>query len=334
MKHYDMLLRVLALLITLGSPCAAQTRQALLRSVEAPGVVPVGDSLFMDEAEVTNLHWMEYLHFLRNDSSNAFYQSQLPDTLRLRRWLFARHDTINKSRFYYYGYADFRHFPVVGVTYSQVVSYCRWRTAKVREGYLQSADFKKKHKKLLQQYDVVITYRLPTVAEWETAAAAALDPTKAPYGVVRPPVPGTAQYKRGLLRERNDFASCLPAIAEAAPLGAPIFGMEFNVLEKGYVGNTLAPFRCREKPGTSWSATDGTFPQYAYSNPPNGYGLFNMVGNVAELTATPGVAKGGSFGHSILDFTLKTSFPYDGPQEWLGFRCACVVELRRKAVLD
>lgn len=328
MKLYTILLA----LVLLGAvPGAAQTRQELLRSVQAPGVVPVGDSLFLDEAEISNLHWMEYVHFLRQDSSMAVYQSHLPDTIRLRRWLLARHDTLNKHRFYYYGYRDFLNWPIVGVSHNQAMAYCRWRTAKVREGYLQSADFKKKHRKLLRQYEVIVTYRLPTVAEWESAAAGGLDAQRSPLGVPRPPVPGTAQYKRGLLRAGKDFERCLPSVGDALPSEAPVFAMEFNVLEKGYVGSTLAPLRCSALPDSHRFTSGGIFPAYVYSHPVNAFGLFNMIGNVAELTATPGLAKGGSFAHSILDFTLKTDFPYTDPQEWLGFRCACTVELRRKA---
>ena len=40
-------------------------------------------SFYMDEAEVANIHWLEYLHFVRKDSSEEFYQSALPDTLSL-----------------------------------------------------------------------------------------------------------------------------------------------------------------------------------------------------------------------------------------------------------
>ncbi|MBF9220911.1 SUMF1/EgtB/PvdO family nonheme iron enzyme [Hymenobacter ruricola] len=331
-----LLVFMLASLLQLGglTPSAAQARRELLRSVNAPGVVPVQDSLFMDEAEVANIHWLEYLHALKKDSSEAFYQSQQPDTIRLRRWLYARHDTLNANPYYYYGYRDFYYFPVVGISYEQAVNYCRWRTATVQRGYLQSAEFKKKHKKLLAQYEVRVTYRLPTIAEWEAAAAGGLDPIKAPFGVLRPPTPGTARYKHQLLRKSNDFDKCLPRIAGAQPADEPIFKMEFTLLEKAYVGRTMAPFRCNSQQATdlfNGRYGGGAFPQYLYAHPPNGFGLFNMIGNAAELTATPGVAKGGSFEHSVLEFTLKTGFPYDGPREWLGFRCACVVELRRKA---
>ncbi|MBX0290416.1 hypothetical protein K3G63_08200 [Hymenobacter sp. HSC-4F20] len=47
---------------------------------EPPGTVRVAENLFVDETEVANIHWLEYLHFIRRDSTLAFYQSQLPDS--------------------------------------------------------------------------------------------------------------------------------------------------------------------------------------------------------------------------------------------------------------
>ena len=37
-------------------------------------------SFYMDETEVANIHWLEYLYYVKLDSSNEFYQSALPDT--------------------------------------------------------------------------------------------------------------------------------------------------------------------------------------------------------------------------------------------------------------
>ncbi|MBR7722991.1 formylglycine-generating enzyme family protein [Hymenobacter properus] len=333
MNYYKRLLSTLVLLATVNISGAAQTRLELLRSVNAPGVVLVQDSLFMDEAEVANIHWLEYLAYLRKDSSFSFYQSQLPDTTALTHWIKAQSDSVDDVYVQYYlRYPGFRYFPLVGVAHKQAVNYCRWRTAKVQEGYLQSHEFKKKHRKLLQQYDVAITYRLPTVGEWEAAASGGLNAAVAPFGIMRPPALGTRQYRLKHIRRPDDFYACLHK--QDIPFGKDdqLYQMEFNVHETAYVGNSLTPFRCGNAGNLHHHLNDGfEITDYIYSNPPNGYGLFNMVGNVAELTATPGIAKGGSFGHSIEDFTLKTDFPYDGPCEWLGFRCACTIELRRKS---
>src|SRR6476661_3456457 len=61
---------------TLGSSeeDLAMTRDNLERTVTIA-------SFYMDEAEVANIHWLEYLFFIKKDSSEEFYKSALPDTL-------------------------------------------------------------------------------------------------------------------------------------------------------------------------------------------------------------------------------------------------------------
>ena len=61
---------------------------------------------------------------------------------------------------------------------------------------------------------------------------------------------------------------------------------------------------------------------------PNGYRLYNMIGNVSEMTAQRGIAKGGSWMDTDEDCTIKNNIPYSTPLPWLGFRCVC--ELGRK----
>jgi hypothetical protein len=148
---------------------------------------------------------------------------------------------------------------------------------------------------------------------------------------MRPPAPGTARYKRLRIKNPGELAACLRKQGGGELPNDTLFEMEFNVQEIGYVGSTLAPFRCDKQNNPHVSLTDGfEITDYIYAHPPSTFGLYNMIGNAAELTATPGIAKGGSFKNSIQDFTLKTDFPYVGPQEWLGFRCACVIKLRHK----
>jgi hypothetical protein len=315
--------------LALGQGAAQATYQELAQSVAAPGVVFIKDSLFLDEAEVANIHWLEYLHFLRRDSAAAFYRSQVPDTTVLASYVQARYGSAGKYLPHYFTHPGFRFFPVVGISQAQAADYCRWRSAVVNKR-LHSEEYLRQHPKL-RTFNFRVVYRLPTVAEWETAAAGRLNPLEQPLGLVRPPVPGSRQYKN-LVRKPAQVATCLVGPAQPEPTG-PIFEMEFTVRENFYVGPTKQALSCPMPAGyVKKGSLNEQVPimDYAYVNPPNAYGLYNMIGNVAELTATPGVAKGGSFEQSINDFTLQTDFPYAKPAEWLGFRCACTIFISPK----
>ena len=72
-------------------------------------------SFYMDEAEVANIHWLEYLHFIRTDSAEEVYRGALPDTT-----VWARDLSFNDPYVtYYLRYPGFRYFPVVGVNWLQ-----------------------------------------------------------------------------------------------------------------------------------------------------------------------------------------------------------------------
>lgn len=236
--------------------------KALRQTVGAPGVKQVRDSLFLDETEVANLHWLEYLHFIRQDSTPTFYQSQLPDSTaqpRLRAGKPASGAKADTSAASYLRHPAYRYYPVVGITVAQAANYCRWRTAKVRQSIANLSSpggsvYYAKHRKALARYDLTATYRLPTPAEWELAASAA-----AP----QPEIPETT------------------ALAEVM------------------------------------------------SHQANALGIRNLQGNVAELTALPSVIKGGSWLQPAVPVRADLANP--GPKPWLGFRCACEVQLSPKA---
>lgn len=60
---------------------------------------------------------------------------------------------------------------------------------------------------------------------------------------------------------------------------------------------------------------------------PDSLGLYNMRGNAAEMTSTPGVSKGGAYLHPAYAAWPKEEQPYAAPTAWLGFRC--VAQIRR-----
>lgn len=69
---------------------------------------------------------------------------------------------------------------------------------------------------------------------------------------------------------------------------------------------------------------DVTAPVYSYWK--NSLGLYNMVGNVAEMVNEKGICKGGSWRNALEDCRVGKDNAYTKPMAWLGFRCICVVK--------
>lgn len=59
---------------------------------------------------------------------------------------------------------------------------------------------------------------------------------------------------------------------------------------------------------------------------PNKYGVYHTFGNVAEMVAEKGIAKGGSWVHEYEEIVpTNKDVSYENPTMWLGFRCVCEV---------
>lgn len=55
---------------------------------------------------------------------------------------------------------------------------------------------------------------------------------------------------------------------------------------------------------------------------PNAFGLYNMAGNVAEMTASNNIVKGGSWKNTAENLIITNAQKYDGsPKANIGFRC-------------
>ena len=215
-------------------------------------------SFYMDETEIANIHWLEYLYYLSVDSTKIdggkAYAEALPDTMVWRSNLAFNDPYVD----HYLRYPGFRYFPVVGVKWRQANEYSKWRTAKVNGDLAEKAGVAAPESGAgripLESGVVIPAYRLPTEAEWEYAAQALI---------------GT-QW----LDEMQNFNRIYPWDGHA--LRNP-YGKQ--------MGSFLANFKRGrgDYAGIAGRLNDGALiTTYIYEFPPNDYGLYNMAGNVSE----------------------------------------------------
>lgn len=94
-------------------------------------------SFYMDETEVANIHYREYLHWVGRvfgESFPAVFQRALPDTLVWRDELAYNEPYVE----HYLRHPSFNMYPVVGVSWLQANDYAKWRTDRVNEQILVS----------------------------------------------------------------------------------------------------------------------------------------------------------------------------------------------------
>ncbi len=69
--------------------------------------------------------------------------------------------------------------------------------------------------------------------------------------------------------------------------------------------------------------TKNKFTEPSISGWTNTSGIYGLFGNVAEMVETKGISKGGSWKKAITELDVLALQHYTGPNNWLGFRCAC-----------
>ena len=244
-------------------------------------------SFYMDETEVRNIDWLEYITWLQRIyvSYPEVAKKALPDTLVWRDQL-GYNEPMIKNYLRFPAYAE---YPVVGVSWEQATEYCVWRTDRVNEQILidkkvlaHDPDNQRDENNfntetyLFGQYEGTVKknykgsgkeprsvkwedglllpeYRLPTEAEWEYAA----------YGLI-----GNTEDER--ISNSRIY---------------PWDGSWVRYAEKKYRGRMMANFKRGKGDymGVAGSSNDG----WDYTAPvksfwPNDFGLYDMAGNVNE----------------------------------------------------
>ncbi|MCH7398910.1 gliding motility lipoprotein GldJ [Belliella sp. DSM 107340] len=214
-------------------------------------------SFYMDETEITNNDYREFLFGMRK-SVSADSVLKLEPAEKVWAGAMSYNDVYDT---YYFRFPGFNFYPVAGVSWSQASTYAKWRTLRVGElmREKEGLDSTLTKNQLLERGVAIPEYRLPNEAEWEYAAKAMI---------------GT-QY----LDENQEYGRIYPW--DGRGVRNP-----YNIKRKGKQGDMLANFKRGrgDYAGIAGGlANDGDIiPTNVYDYPPNDFGLYQMAGNVNE----------------------------------------------------
>jgi gliding motility-associated lipoprotein GldJ len=265
-------------------------------------------SFYMDETEVTNVMYAEYLFWVKSvfppteENYKNIYNGAIPDTLVWRNRL-GYNETMTNNYLRHPAYAN---YPVVGVNWIQASEFCKWRTNRVNENILERSGYLKKDNKVSLGTDVKGEASFDTEAYINS-------PSKSLGGngdvVLKRGVNGkkqVAEDAKNVYAQRSSGLILpeyrLPTEAEWEYAAVALVGSrEYNIYkgQKKYPwngqytrsskrqskGDQLANFKQGKGDYggiAGWSDDGADITNEVKRYAPNDFGLYDMAGNVAE----------------------------------------------------
>jgi formylglycine-generating enzyme required for sulfatase activity len=175
--------------------------------------------------------------------------------------------------------------PVTGISYEQALQYAKWCTLHMNNDLYENS-------KTPANIKQVTVFRLPTPTEFESIL-------------------------------RNGMESCtLKDTARCTKLKAEL---RSGKNEKGCaLCNCAGKDTCMQnKKIMAIFGMEALYPIYSFN--PLWNGVYNMMGNAAEMTSEKGTAMGGSYKQTAKDCCPGSVQKYSGPEKWLGLRLVAEV---------
>ena len=269
----------------------------------------VSDKIYAQESEVTNEQYNFFLHYLSAHSLTELYEKYKFDLSSYEEPAYSLMKSYSADRVATKKNRQFNNYPAVDISYDAATAYCAWLT----QQYNRSAEHKFKK----------VTFRLPAIDEWQIAAASIKNPISWQFDEQKVEVritPPSEPFKKNY--EKKVVSLSDPEILY--PWFRYFVFRNSAVNDRGcYLGNFKVPDQgaCPGVNKLKGTAADGfimTGPTESYF--PNDIGLYDVVGNVSEMTLEKGKACGGSWNHTPAESTMRSINTYTKPDASTGFR--------------
>lgn len=269
---------------------------------------PVSSVIYAANIEVTNAQYNRFLQYLQINKLPELYEQFKFDFSRYEEPAFSFMTNYAMPRIETKKNRYFNHHPAVNISYEAANAYCEWLTQQYNNA--TERKFKK------------VKFRLPSLDEWQIAAASIKNPTSWKLDDQEVEVKVTPKGS-----EFDKDAEVRKVSLRDPEIQYPwfrYFGLRNSPLnhKSCYLGNFKAePCDCPGYRGTKPYNYDGfatMAPTKSYF--PNDIGLYDVVGNVAEMINEKGKACGGSWNHLPVESTIRSVNPYTQPDAAIGFR--------------